>query len=124
MYAPWWGEETEGNTTNFGDEFTFAHKDIHRSVQKIVEMIPGKKVVWLVTDAQLNFVEDKTEWKGTEIIFDIEPAENKTQLRFTHQGLISAFQCYNSCSNAWSFLVNDSLKSLLETGTGKPIPKG
>ena len=120
----WWGEAIEGDSGHLNDEFTFAHKDIHRSVQNIVELIPGKKVVWLVSDASLNFVEDKTEWKGTQIIFDIVSLDNNTELRFTHHGLIQAFQCYNSCSNAWTFLITDSLKSLIETGTGKPIRKG
>ena len=120
----WWGEEIDGDSEHLNSEFIFAHKDIHRSVQKIVELVPGKKVTWLVSDASLNFVEDKTEWKGTQIIFDIIPLDDSTELRFIHHGLIQAFQCYNSCSNAWTFLITDSLKNLIETGTGKPLPKG
>jgi hypothetical protein len=40
-------------------------------------MTPGKKVVWRVMDSQLNFVKDKTEWNGTEIVFDIMRKDDK-----------------------------------------------
>ena len=37
----------------------------------ITELVPGKKVVWHVSDSQLNFEKDKSEWTGTEIVFEI-----------------------------------------------------
>jgi hypothetical protein len=30
--------------------------------------LPGKKVVWHVTGAELNVVKDKDEWNGTDIV--------------------------------------------------------
>jgi hypothetical protein len=53
----WWSEEIDGSTDKLGAEFKFHYKDLHRSTQKITELVPGKKVVWHVSDAQLNFVE-------------------------------------------------------------------
>jgi len=53
----WWSEEIDGSTDKLGAEFKFHCKDFHRSTQKITELVPGKKVVWNVSDAQLNFVE-------------------------------------------------------------------
>jgi hypothetical protein len=99
----WWSEEIEGRTDKLGDEFEFQYKDFHRSTQKITELIPCKKVVWHISNAQLNFVKDKTEWNGTEVVFQITRKGDKTELRFTHVGLVPAFECYGDCSGAWGF---------------------
>ena len=53
----WWSEEIDGSADKLGAEFNFHYKDFHRSTQEITELVPGKKVVWHVSDAQLNFVE-------------------------------------------------------------------
>jgi hypothetical protein len=116
----WWSGEIDGDTDRLGAEFTYRYKDVHRSSQTITEFVPGKKVVWRVVDAQLNFVKDKTEWNGTEIVFEIAKKGDKTELRFTHHGLVPAFECYGGCSGAWGFYVNDSLRSLITTGKGEP----
>lgn len=119
----WWSGEIEGSTDKLGDEFTYRYQDLHYSKQKIIELIPGKKVVWLVLDSTLNFVEDKSEWNGTKIIFEISKKGNKTEVRFTHAGLVPKHECYNACSDAWGFYINDSLRSLITKGKGQPNPK-
>ena len=119
----WWSEEIEGDTDRLAAEFRFHHKDLHRSTQKIAELVPGKKVVWHVKDAAINFVKDKAEWNGTDIVFEIAKKGDKTELRFTHAGLVSAFECYGDCSGAWGFYINDSLRSLITTGKGQPARK-
>ncbi len=119
----WWSGEIEGGTDKLGDEFTYRYQDLHYSKQKVIELIPGKKVVWLVLDSTLNFVEDKSEWNGTKIIFEISKKGNKTEIRFTHAGLVPKYECYNACSDAWGFYINDSLRSLITKGMGQPNPK-
>ncbi|MCI0708798.1 MAG: SRPBCC domain-containing protein [Chloroflexi bacterium] len=115
----WWTGEIEGSTDKLGDEFTYRYEELHYSKQRITEFIPGKKVVWLVTDASLNFVEDKTEWIGTEITFEIARMGDKTEVRFTHLGLVPEYECFDSCSNAWGFYINGSLRNLITTGKGQ-----
>jgi hypothetical protein len=116
----WWTGEpgVEGSTEKLGDEFTYRYQKIHYSKQKITELIPGKKVVWLITDSSLSFIEDKTEWNGTKITFDISKKGDKTEVRFTHVGLVPGVECYNDCSNAWGSYINNSLRELI-TKTGK-----
>jgi hypothetical protein len=119
----WWSGEIEGSTDKLGDEFSYHYQDVHRSKQKITEIIPGKKVVWHVLDGHLNFVQDKTEWKGTDITFEVSKKGNKTEIRFTHLGLVPELECFNACSNAWGSYINGSLRSLITTGKGEPNKK-
>ena len=116
----WWSAEIDGSTDKLGAEFKFHYKDLHRSAQKITELVPGKRVVWHVSDSHIGFVKDKTEWKGTDVVFEISKKDGKTALRFTHVGLVPAIECYGDCSGAWGFLINESLRSLITAGKGQP----
>jgi hypothetical protein len=119
----WWSEEIEGGTDKLGAAFKFHYKDLHRSTQKITEFVANKKVVWHVSDSRINFVKDKTEWNGTDIVFDIAKKGDKTELRFTHVGLVPALECYEDCSDAWGSYITDSLRNLVMTGKGQPNKK-
>ncbi len=116
----WWSGEVQGESNKLGAEFTYRYKDMHKTAQKVTEFVPGKKVVWHVTDAELTFVKDKNEWIGTDIVFEITKTGGKTELRFTHLGLVPAFECYGGCSGAWGALVEGNLRKLIETGKSQP----
>jgi hypothetical protein len=88
----WWSEEIEGDTEKLNDEFAYHYKDIHKCRMKLIEVVPGKKVVWRVLDNYFNFTRDKSEWKGTKISFDIAELGSKTQIRFTHLGLVPEYE--------------------------------
>lgn len=119
----WWSEEIEGNTDKLNDEFTYHYKDIHRCKMKLIEVIPGEKVVWLVLDNYFNFIKDKTEWKGTKIKFEIFRKDEKTQLVFTHVGLVPEYECFEVCRDGWSNYIKKSLRDLVIKGKGEPNPK-
>jgi hypothetical protein len=114
----WWQGEVEGRTDKLNAEFSYSVPGIHFSKQKIVEIIPNEKIEWLITDSKLSFVKDQTEWTGTKIVFEISEVKNKTQVRFSHLGLVPEFECYGDCSNAWGKLIHESLFNLITTGKG------
>lgn len=119
----WWSETVEGGTHNLNDEFIYRYADLHYSKQKLTEVIPNKKVVWLVTDSNLTFVDNKTEWTGTQVVFEITEKAGQTQLSFTHVGLSPQVECYKACSGGWTFYLQ-SLCTLITTGKGQPDVKG
>jgi hypothetical protein len=124
----WWSgyysEEIKGDTEKLNDEFSFrAGGGAHYSRQKLIEVIPNKKVVWLVTDSKLDFLEKKDEWTGTKVIFDISTKVNKTQLVFTHDGLMPEIECYNACAPAWSQYLHNKLLPLITSGKGNTDKK-
>jgi hypothetical protein len=84
----WWSENIEGSTDKLGDEFTYRYKDVHHCKMKLIEVVPDKKVVWLVLKNHFSFTEDKSEWKGTKVIFEVSKKGDKTEIRFTHLGLV------------------------------------
>ncbi|CAN5423502.1 hypothetical protein BH11BAC1_BH11BAC1_22990 [soil metagenome] len=116
----WWTENLEGSSQKLNDEFSVQFGDVHYSKQKLVELLPGKKVTWLVTESKLNFLKDKQEWVGTKIHFEIFEKDSKTQIRFIHEGLVPKIECYSACSNAWGDYIKGSLLNLINTGKGKP----
>lgn len=115
----WWSglfnEKFEGRSEKTGDEFIFRAGDgVHYSKQKLVELVPGKKIVWLVTDSKLNFLGNTSEWTNTRISFEISTQAGKTRIRFTHEGLVPEMECYNNCSPAWTQYLTEKLKPLIK----------
>lgn len=115
----WWSEDIDGDTGKLHAEWTYHFGDSHRCKMKTIEMIPGKKVVWLVEDNYFKSIKDKSEWVGNKITFEIFKQGNKTQMVFTQIGLVPAYECYNVCRDAWTGFIQKSLQSLVTTGKGQ-----
>ncbi|WP_336518217.1 SRPBCC domain-containing protein [Pollutibacter soli] len=124
----WWSEDFNGSSEKLGDEFEVFFEDIHFSRHRVVEMIPGEKVVWLVTDSHLSFLKNPKEWIGTKNIFEITELNNvsedkRTKITFTHEGLVPGIECYQNCSNGWNYYLQQSLAPILNGGRANPNKK-
>ena len=120
--SKWWTEDLEGSTNKLNDIFTVRFGEVFIT-SKIVELIPGKKIVWHVTDSNKPWLKNKKEWTGTKISWEISKKDEKTQIRFAHLGLVPEIECFEVCSNAWSQYLQQSLLSLIATGKGQPTLK-
>jgi len=116
----WWSEDFRGQSRHQGDAFDVRFGNVHFSAHTVIESVPGSRVVWSVTDSCLNFLKDKTEWTGTEIVFDILEEEEGTRLRLTHIGLRPGVECFADCFNGWNHFVHKSLALLINEGKGNP----
>jgi uncharacterized protein YndB with AHSA1/START domain len=117
----WWTEDFSGTSEKLNDEFKVRFfKDLHYSKHKLTEVIPNKRIVWLVTESRLNFLKDKGEWTGTSMSFDISEENGKTKVLFTHHGLQPQIECYGDCTKGWTYYLGSSLLPLITTGKGQP----
>lgn len=122
-FRGWWSAEIEGNTDELNETFFYHYKNIHLCKMKLIEAVPGKKLVYQVVENEFNFIKDQSEWVNTKLIFTIEGNGNTTKVNFTHEGLVPAYECYQVCNDAWSGYIHNSLKNFIETGQGNPNPK-
>lgn len=115
----WWATPAfkgtfEGQSTKLNDEFIVRFGDAHYSKQRLIEFIPDKKVVWLVTDSLLGWIKsNKTEWTGTKMIFELTPNGDDAILKFTHEGLFPEQECYSNCVKGWNMLIKENLFNAL-----------
>ena len=116
--AKWWGgRDLEGNSKKLNDEFIINHPGAHYSKQKLVEVVRGKKIVWLVTDSTLYWLKkDQHEWASTKMIFEITTKGDKTVLHFTHEGLVPEKECYTMCEQGWNMVIKDWLFNFITDG--------
>jgi len=108
----WWTTDTTGDTNVGGViKFRFGPGGID---MKVLELQPNKRVLWEV-------VEGPAEWIGTNVSFDLSQNGDWTAVLFKHEGWKEPVEFMHNCSTKWGvFLI--SLKSLLETGKGRPAP--
>lgn len=118
----WWSGEIDGTTDRLGAEFTYRVADVHYSKFRITESVPASKVAWLVLDSHLSFLDDKEEWTGTTVDFDLEEENGRTRVRFTHAGLVPESECYDVCVRGWSEHVLGGLQNLMTAGTEPSRP--
>lgn len=120
--SKWWSANLSGSSAALYDVFTIHFSAESFVTHQLIEVIPGKKIVWLVTECWLPWLADKTEWTNTKMNFELSTANNSTTIHFTHIGLVPEVECYESCVKGWDQYIKGSLWQLLTTGQGQPQP--
>jgi len=115
----WWAKNYEGKSEKLNDVFTVRFGDTFVTF-KLTEVVPNKKIMWLVTNCYLPWLNNKTEWTGTECVFDISTKNDLTTIHFTHIGLVPEVECYDACITGWTGHIKGSLLNLVTTGKGQP----
>lgn len=115
----WWSDDITGSAQKVGDRFTHQVRDLHRCDIEVTQMVPDARIVWTVLANHFSFTRDKTEWTGTEIVFEIAAVAGGTRVGFTHVGLVPDYECYAVCTDGWQTYVA-SLRDLVATGRGRP----
>jgi hypothetical protein len=116
--AKWWGgRDFDGRACQVNDEFTIHHPGAHYSKQLVVELIPDKRVVWLVQESYLNWLKrDPHEWTNTKMVYELTGMGDITVLHFTHQGLTPDKESYERCSQGWDMVIKDWLFHFITEG--------
>ena len=109
----WWGVNFEGSAEKQGDHFVIKMGPEAWFNYTVAERTDNK-VVWHVDDCYMPWYEDKTEWKGHDMVFEI----NDNKLTFTHVGLVAGIACFKDCVPGWTHWITRSLTSYFETGKG------
>ncbi|WP_028046662.1 SRPBCC domain-containing protein [Cellulomonas sp. URHE0023] len=124
----WWAgppaptePQIEGRTDELGAEFTYRVTDVHYVKFRITELVPSTRIAWLALESELTFIANRQEWNGTTVTFDIAENGGRTQVVFTHVGLVPEHECYEVCDDSWSSYVLGNLRRFIETGSKDPV---
>jgi len=118
--SEWWALSLKGQGEHVGDEFsvTFGKTWV---LFRITQMILNKKVEWLVTDCNLEFLDNKKEWKDTRVVWEFEETGGEVAISMTHRGLRPDVECYAVCKQGWDKHTGHSLYKLLTENVGEPV---
>lgn len=115
--AGWWTRDTQGDPRPGGSlvfRFTAGGVEIGAFEIRVLEVEPQRLVLWQVQAGP-------DDWIGTRLRFELKQEGEHCIVLFKHQGWREASESMHHCSTKWAvFLL--SLKSLVETGQGRPSP--
>jgi hypothetical protein len=109
-----WPEEFEGKSNQLNDQFVFKSGGSHYSKNKVIELVPNKKVVWLVTESIRRT--DNFEWTGTKMTFELTPKGDNTLIRFTYDGPVLENE-YDRLIRVCDMVITENLYDFLTGAT-------
>lgn len=92
------------------NEFHFGDNDLTK--MQIVELTPPKRIEWLCTESD-------PEWVGTTVSFELNEKNGKTDVILRHENWREITDFYRFCNYHWAMFLY-SLKTYCEDGAGLP----
>ncbi len=109
----WWTTDTRGaGEAGSVIHFVFGNDG---PCFEVIELEPDRRVRWS------HYGDMPAEWRGTEVLFELDPREDQTFVNFRHSNWADAGDFLGHCSTKWGVFML-SLKSCIETGRGQPYP--
>lgn len=117
----WWTTAFSGKAMVVGDTFRVSFGSTYKVFQ-VEELIPERRIVWRCTEGHLEApgIRSASEWNGTSIQWNIEPAGKVTKITLAHNGLSPELECFEVCCQGWKHF-GSSLIALLEQQKGNPF---
>jgi hypothetical protein len=111
----WWPEDFAGENIKLNSEFVLTMGESHFSKNKVIEFVPKKKVVWLVTESIRKT--DNFDWTGTKMIFELTPVGGNTLLEFTYDGVVFENE-YDRLFQICDMVINELFYNFITCGKG------
>jgi uncharacterized protein YndB with AHSA1/START domain len=107
--SQWWTKDTSGESKKDGViKFRFGNNG--GPDMKVIDLKPGESLTWECVDSPHG-------WVGHTITFQLDRNDNKTRVRFSHDGWKNADDSYAICTFTWGRYM-ESLRQLCQTGKG------
>ena len=103
--ASWWSVNNNANPET-GSVYRISFGGDYYKEIKVIEQIPGKRVVWDILYAH-------PEWLNTKVTFDIKMGKERVELRFSHCGWREYTDMFAQCSYHWAIYLGN-LKEFAE----------
>ncbi len=94
-FKAWWAEDVSDMADGAVELGFFSRSTIYRL--KPTDLVSSRKATWRCETGE--------EWKGTQLIFELEKRGAATLLRFTHAGWQRASEYFVSCNTTWGGLM-------------------
>ncbi|WP_299724673.1 hypothetical protein [uncultured Tateyamaria sp.] len=113
----WWSTRIERTDTGFTTRFNNSHATFHFDPER-----SDTAFSWTCTDAHMimDGVDDRAEWVGTTLLWQITGTDTGSQIQLTHRGLVPTLPCFDICMRGWQHFFETSLRDHLNGAQGAP----
>lgn len=113
----WWSLRVAQNSTQATIRFGNSHVTF-----AFDQGATDQQFSWTCRDAHMIIedVGDYGEWRGTRLLWQIQPSATGSTITLTHQGLNPDLACHRVCVAGWGRFFEISLKNHLNGDTAMP----